>query len=151
MFGRSKHLFSWRASNIVIPKMELQSCVCSVTIGKKRDDVSRKRQCTRTRSCWVGRRERSSTPPASHVLNVDYRAFAKHVQNVFVSFSALAFRQKNPPTHQCAHRAPLLKLLALAPIASRTSTCSERRQLRCLWNTNEFCRAPLPIHDCPNA
>ena len=53
-----------------------QICVCPGVTSKKRDGVTRQRRCTR---------ERRSTPLACHVLDVHYRVFAEHVQNVFRS------------------------------------------------------------------
>ena len=62
-----------------------KNCMCSVSDHRQKesDGVARQRQCTRTRR--PSARERSSTPPASRVPSVDYRAFAKHEQGVFRS------------------------------------------------------------------
>ena len=64
-------------------------------------DLTRQRQCAP---------ERSSTPRASPVHNVDYRAFAKHVQNVCRSLRWPPDKRTRPP------RTALI-LLAPAPIA----------------------------------
>ena len=131
-------------------------CVLSNHRQKKRDDVSRKRQCTRTRSCWVGRRERSSTPPASHVLNVDHSAFAKHVQNVFHSPRWLSDKRTCPRTNAGSKQSPrpAPQTSCARPKCVTDVDVFRTSPTSLLWNTIEFCRAPLPItivqtHDAP--
>ena len=92
----------------------------------------RQRQCMRTCSGrWQpSTPERSSTPPASHVPDVDFRAFAKHAQNVFCSLRCFACPHIDVGSKN-AHDASSLLFPASAPLALRTSTCTERRQVSC--------------------
>ena len=91
-------------------------------------------------------RECSSTPLACHVPNVDYRAFATHVQNVFGSLRFFLDERTNP------HRRGLELMLttlrpqwscAPAPLVLRTPTCPERRQVRCCGTQLHFAKLLL--------
>ena len=136
------------------PMPATQNCVGSVTTSKQeRDGVTRQRQCTRTRSCSGRRRpsarERSSTPVACHMPNVDHRALAKHVQNVFRSLRC--FLGKSTCRHidvglekKCSPRlVPKISCVCLLCFTDDGVSWASPSSL--LSNTIEFCRPPLSI------
>ena len=102
MFGRSIWCrplaldpFSWRARKCDSNARDAELCVLSDQ-GQQESE----RQCARTRSC-SGRqrpctRERSSTPLACHLPAVDYRAFARRVQDVFRSLPCFLGKSTHP-------------------------------------------------------
>ena len=96
----------------------------------------------------TGRLRENAVPRhwACHVPNVDYRAFATHVQNVFGSLRFFLDERTNP------HRRGLEQMLttlrpwwscAPAPLVLRTPTCPERRQVRCCGTQLHFAKLLL--------
>ena len=151
MFGLSKwcrmlalDASLWRArEKVVSSARDAEFYVPSDHRQKVSDGVTRQRQGTpfcsgRSR---LSTRKSRSTPPASHVLHVDHRAFAKPVQNVFRSLRCFLDKSTCPHVDvgaKNAHCAASLTFPASALFALLTSTCPKRRQVPCCGKHLKF-------------
>ena len=115
------------------------NCACPVMRSKKKRDGG-------TRSC-SGRlrpstRGRSSSPLASHVPDVDCRAFAKHEQDVFRSLRC--FLDKNTCPHIAVGSRKCSRFLR-PPFFCCTNINMSRASPCSLLQNTEFCQAPLSV------
>ena len=118
---------------------ESKNYASSVTTNKKRDNVTRQRQRTRTRICSCGlrpsTREPSSMPLACPRAQMLKTVYSQHMCRTLFVLCCVFLEKKHLPTSTWArthaHHVSSLVFLAPAIIALRTSTCPERRQVRC--------------------